>query len=101
MDNPSSKPVLINGQLYSVRLPTGGAYHGAPSEWDAMLDILGEKNPALHSKNIHSWCLDTVAGHPDWRVYRGQLSPRHWNNTYSFRSYPHVGYSEKRMQSKR
>ncbi len=84
--------VTINGQLFAVRLPTGGAYHGAPSEWDSMLDILGEKNPAFHSKNILSWCQDTASDAPDCRVYRGQLTARHWNNTYHYRSYPHVGY---------
>lgn len=84
--------VLIDGQLYAVRLPTGGAFHGDKSEWDNMLDILGEKNPILHAKTILSWCQDTPRDHPDCRVYRGQLSPRHWNNTYSYRRYPHVGY---------
>ncbi len=84
--------ITINGQLFAVRLPTGGAYHGAPSEWDSMLDILGEKNPAFHSKNILSWCQDTASDAPDCRVYRGQLTARHWNNTYHYRSYPHVGY---------
>ena len=85
-------PVKIDGRPYAVRLPTGGAWHGAPSEWDSMLDTLGEKNHALHVKNILSWCQDTARDHPDCRVYRGQLSARHWNNTYHYRAYPHVGY---------
>lgn len=88
----SCTPVMIDGQLYAVRLPTGGAYHGAASEWDTMLDTLGEKNPVYHSKNILSWCQDSAVDSPDCRVYRGQLSTRHWNNTYSYRAYPHVGY---------
>lgn len=85
-------PVMIDGRPYAVRLPTGGSFHGEPSEWDGMLDTLGEKAPALHSKNILSWCQDTARDHPDCRVYRGQLSARHWNNTYHYRAYPHVGY---------
>lgn len=88
----SASVVMIDGRPYAVRLPTGGAWHGAASEWDSMLDILGEKNPALHSKNLLSWCQDTPREHPECRVYRGQLSPRHWNNTYSYRNYPHVGF---------
>jgi len=85
-------PVMIDGQPYAVRLPTGGSYHGAASEWDTMLNTLGEKNPVYHSKNILSWCQDEAVDSPGCRVYRGQLSARHWNNTYSFRAYPHVGY---------
>ena len=88
----SLTPVMIDGRPYAVRLPTGGTFHGDLSEWDSMLDILGEKNSALHSKNILSWCQDTARDAPNCRVYRGQLSARHWNNTYHDRAYPHVGY---------
>ena len=85
--------VAINGQLYAVRLPTGGAFPGAPSEWDTMLDVLGEKNPIYHSKKILSWCQDTETADPSCRVYRRQLSPRHWNATFSYRKeYAHIGY---------
>lgn len=83
---------MIDGQPYAVRLPTGGAFRGAANEWDAMLDILGEKNQVYHSKNILSWCQDTDAEDPDCRVYRGQLTRRHWNSTHSYTTYPHIGY---------
>ena len=83
----------INGQVYAVRLPTGGAVPGAPSEWDTMLDVLGEKNPIYHAKKLLSWCQDIEKTDPGCRVYRGQISPRHWNAISSARyEYAHIGY---------
>ena len=87
------RPVFIDGRPYAVRLPTGGSSFGEDSEWDQMLDILGEKNPDFHAKNILSWCQDTDRNDPNCRVYRGQISPRHRNSTYSYRcEYSHIGY---------
>ena len=46
--------IQIGGQLYAVRLPTGKSAPGKSSEWDVMLDILGERPSILLSKNILS-----------------------------------------------
>lgn len=87
------QPVYIEGWPYAVRLPTGGSFYGEDNEWDQMLDVLGEKNPVYHAKNIHSWCQDADRNDPKCRVYRGQISPRHRNSTFSYRcEYAHIGY---------
>lgn len=49
----------INGQPYSVTLPTGGDNHGGKNnQWDEMIEFLGEdeSDSVFHWAMMTSWC---------------------------------------------
>lgn len=71
----------IDGRPWRVCLPTGGKNsHWKGDDWDRRLRILGEDNDLLHWKTIQTWCrnLGPQLALVDYRVIRGNVSPRYW-----------------------
>lgn len=70
----------IDGLPYLVRMPNGGRLKGDPSEWDAIIDIIGEDDSLFHWRSVFSWCQEirTFADTLKKAIVRGGDSARCW-----------------------
>lgn len=70
----------IDGLPYLVRMPNGGRLKGDPSEWDSIIDAIGEDDSLFHWKGVFSWCQEirTFADTLKKAVVRGGDSARCW-----------------------
>lgn len=72
--------VWIDGLPYLVRMPNGGKLEGDYSEWDSIIDAIGEKDTLFHWKSMFSWCQEiyTFADILKKAIVRGGDSARCW-----------------------
>lgn len=55
--------IFIGNRAFRIRVPRGcSAEDGVPSEWDSILDKVGESNEVLHWFYIWSWCQEPIYG---------------------------------------
>lgn len=70
------RPVIIDGKPYLCRSLKVGPENGGPSEWDHILDLLGDSDELWHTKALYFWGQDE-ANSATRRVIRGYMSARH------------------------
>lgn len=71
--------IYIDGKPYEVGMLTGGSDVGYPSQWDDMLDDLGEDDSLLHCEQMFSLCQDAVEDIEICCVCRGFNLARFWS----------------------
>lgn len=69
------RPVIIDGKPYLCRSLKVGPENGGPSEWDHILDLLGDSEGFWHTKALYFWGQDK-ANSATRRVIRGYMSAR-------------------------
>lgn len=70
------RPVIIDGKPYMCRSLKVGPESGGPSEWDHILDLLGDSEEFWHTNCRYFWGQDE-ASFATQRVVRGYMSARH------------------------
>lgn len=84
------KPVTINGQQFMCRLLKVGIKDKVPNEWDAALDVAGDKDRLWHCENSSFWGQESRA--VSYRAIRGGRSARSYNWTDSSRQLADIGF---------
>lgn len=69
------RPVIIDGKPYLCRSLKVDSENGGPSEWDHILDLLGDSEGFWHTKALYFWGQDK-ANTATRRVIRGYMSAR-------------------------
>lgn len=84
----------INGQPYSVGLPTGGMdKDDRDNQWDKMIDFLGEDSDSrFHWRMNFSWCENTVYPGRSYRASRGLHSARYWYYYLTSHRFMRIGF---------
>ena len=72
-------PIRIDGVPYLCRSLKVGEERDVPSEWDSILDDLGEDNGLWHWRDGYFWGQETSRHLTSPRAVRGWVSARHWN----------------------
>lgn len=75
------KEILIDGQPYLCRSLKVGDKAGTLSEWDSILDKIGETDSLLYWHGKYFWGQETAANNAAHRVLRGYRSARCWCST--------------------
>ena len=72
------RPVKINGTPYICRSLKVGEMEGAPNEWDAILNDLGEDDSLWHWMGKYFWGQEAKTPWRPFRAVRGYSSARRW-----------------------
>ncbi len=84
--------VRIDGSFYAAMLPSGGREKGEPNQWDAVLDVLDDRNDLLHYIDMFSWCRDIAENDPTCRPFRGCDVLRFWRYNYASQRCAPIGF---------
>lgn len=93
------KEVIIDGKKYKLRSLTGssgaaGTYGaGKNTEWDDLIDAVGESTDITHWLNIYSWCQETYYNNTSTRTIRGSANAaRGCNNAPAAYADTYIGW---------